>query len=113
MSKGLNYFPPNGTKYKWWNKSLNHSPWVVRVGGIYYTQYVICRVDLLSGKYFGYVKFYSISGRSFDKVTRSFKNPLSALKASETIADKFLAKDTKPWMIEAIKNKWRPPLISE
>jgi len=29
------------------------------------------------------------------------------------MADRFLAKDTKPWMIEAIKNEWRPPLIGE
>jgi hypothetical protein len=108
----LDYFPPKGTKYVWDSPVLQNRPWMTDMKGICWPQYCVCAVDRNKNGYYGYLRFtplnYEKTGVHLEKRTRFFKDPLKALLAIEKIADRLLAKDTKPWMKEAVKAGWRP-----
>ena len=106
----MDYFPPKGAKYTWQPRSLNHSPVTCSVKCLTWPQGLVLSCDREANGYRGYLDFISISGGPrLLKNTRLYKTALGACRAIERMGDALLEKDNKPWMKEALQDKWRPP----
>lgn len=107
----IEYLPPKGTKYEWHPPSLVNRPIGCNVETLCWPQSLNLQCDKTAQGYYGRLTFYSINGgKAVVKTTRFFKTALSACRAIERAGDALLKADTKPWMREALKMKWRPPV---
>lgn len=117
--KELNYFPPKGTKYIWSCKALNYSWWRCDLSKqkakskdicFYFPMYIYLNVDLIDGNYIWKVEVrnweYEVSYKS--GVTGS---ALEACLAAERYGECEFKKLTPNWIVNALKNKWRPPAL--
>lgn len=104
------YFPPKGTKYKWYPPALTNLGWAYVVETLGWAQSLILSVDRGARGYYGHLYFNPINGgKAVTKKTRYYKTPLPALRAIEKAGDELLKADTQPWMKRALKMGWRPP----
>lgn len=119
MSREQNYFPPSGTKYKWSPKTLRHSPWYCSItdqhktskGLQYWPANVSATVWLKNGEYFYKVVVTKWDGKLKSQAIFLEKSTdaLEACLKAEKIGDREIKKLFTKWVVEALKNKWRPP----
>jgi hypothetical protein len=118
MSKELDYFPPNGTKWKWESKTLQHSPWICCLSTqrerklFTWPLSIVAVVDLADGLYHWTVEVCDFRGdRSalFGFSDDPLKACLDAEKFGELRMDDLLP----DWARTALVNKWRPPVSTK
>lgn len=109
MSRELDYFPPQGTKYKWWNKPLQHLPWGASIWE-HWPADIVAHVSKKNGVFIWWVDVCTFNfERKCFKGTA--KKALTACLAAEKRADKEKAKIWMPWMNDAVAAGWRPPCV--
>ncbi len=116
MSRGQDYFPPKGTKFKWENKALDYSPWYCNLSGQkepklwLFPLYVNLTVD--------YHEKTGMFNWTIDVCDFVYNHTIlsgcngTALKAcliAEKIGEVELKKHLPRWVKTALANKWRPP----
>lgn len=108
MSQGQEYFPPGGTKYKWWPKPLNHSPWGMRMWD-YWPASIKASVNKEEdGTFHWRVEVTDFRHRR-THLTGKESEALSACLAAEKACEEQKALLWLPWMEEAVAAGWRPP----
>lgn len=110
MSLTQNYFPPNGTKYKWNSKALNYSPWTCHVWELWPAS-ISASVDKIESGFKWRVDVWGWHNKDRSEHTKFegiAESALAACLAAERCAEKQKSKLWKPWMEEAIKAGWRP-----
>lgn len=107
MSRELDYFPPQGTKYEWCHKQLQHLPWGARIWE-HWPASIVAHVSKKDGVFIWWVDVYTFNyEQKFFEGTA--KEALAACLAAEKCADKEKEKIWLPWMDEAVAAGWRPP----
>lgn len=116
MSKDLGYFPPcGGGKYRWFNKSLNYSPWRCDLGGqmnkrklSIWPASVWLTVDLIDGQY---VWRADVTGWSHEAslVSGTAPSAEAAITAAEKAGEEAFRALMPAWVVTALENGWRPP----
>jgi hypothetical protein len=114
MSFELDYFPPNGTKWKWSSKALNYSPWLCNLarqkepGLNLWPLDVMLIVDLVKDRWVWQVEVIDFQHQR--AIIKGAENdPLKACFAAEIAGEGVLADLLPDWVRAALANKWRPP----
>lgn len=105
------YFPPSGSRYQWQPPALTNRPWWYRYD-FKYPDRRSCtlQVDHSDKGYQGAVIFYNMRGVRQVRVTRTYKRPLTAMLAAESLGDALIKTEKLPkWTLEALALGWRPP----
>jgi hypothetical protein len=107
MSYEQGYFPPNGTKYKWHPKALQHYPWISSHPWEVFPARIVMSVDKQIDGFHWCVKVtdFKYKRTRLDGVESI---AISACLKAESVADEEQAKLWKPWMAEAFAAGWRP-----
>lgn len=120
MSLAMNYFPPNGTRWRWSDKSLTTSPWFCNLSmqwaGDEWFRWipmsVILSVDLLDAEYVWEVKATDwVYKRS--SIRGKAATSLQACLDAENVGERVLEEMTPEWVRKAVAAGWRPPLKEE
>lgn len=114
MSREQEYFPPQGTEFKWGSKPLNYSPWHCDIGSqmepalSLWPMRVTALVDLRDGSYVWRVAVTDFAyKRSY--LHGSDRDALAACLEAERAGKTKLQELLPSWVREALANKWRPP----
>lgn len=116
MSYELDYFPPNGTKYNWFHKSLNYSPWVCNLSDqkekelFLFPAEVKLMVDtMLVKSTIRYVWIVLITDFSYNKTEKKGveKDAISACLRAEKEGEEQLQILIPDWVRMALINGWR------
>lgn len=117
MSLAMNYFPPNGTRWRWSNKSLTTSPWFCNLSmqwaGDEWPRWspmsVILSVDMLDAEYVWEVRVTDwVYRRSSSRGKAA--TALQACLDAEDVGERALREMTPEWVRKAVAAGWRPPL---
>lgn len=116
MSYELEYFPPNGTRWKWTNKILQYSPWSCSLSWqwagdrwpSWHPMSVRLIVDLIDGEYTWTV---NTTDWAYKRNTHKGKaaTGLQACLDAEIVGERVLMEMTPEWVQNAIDAGWRPP----
>jgi hypothetical protein len=124
MSLAMDYFPPNGTRWRWSEKNLISSPWycnlVMQWAGdewplwrpLWSPMSVSLSVDLLDAEYVWEVKATDwVYKRS--SIRGKAATSLQACLDAEDVGERALREMTPEWVRKAVAAGWRPPLNGE
>jgi hypothetical protein len=119
VSRHLGYFPPNGTRWQWTNKSLQTSPWTCALSrqwaGDNWVKWspmsVDLSVDLIKDEYVWGVRICDWSHRHRG-ISGKAPVALEACLAAEDAGQRALSEMTPEWVRRAVAEGWRPPLRS-
>lgn len=115
MSAELDYFPPSGTKYAWFPKTLNYSPWACRLSDLllpkhHWPMSITLSVDLIDGLYHWRVAVRGWRSSDGETVIRgATKEALDACLEAERVGVAQYEKLTPEWVLKALDEGWRPP----
>lgn len=115
MSAAQDYFPPQGSRWKWCSKALAYSPWACDLSEqmrppdirFLWPLSIILRVDLRDGQYHWRVDVRPWSGEDFT-LKGSTKAPLDAMLAAEQVGERIFNEQMPEWTLLALANGWRP-----
>lgn len=116
MSAAQDYFPPQGSRWKWCPKALAYSPWACDLSEqmrppairFLWPLSIILRVDLRAGQYHWRVDVRPWSGEDFT-LKGSTKAPLDAMLDAETAGARIFNEQMPEWTRMALSAGWRPP----
>lgn len=113
MSMELDYFPPKGTKWKWYPKSLNYSPWGCDLSRQrekldLHPLNTHLYVDRVDGTYLWQVIGFGFDHERFKEEGQA-EDPLQACLAAEAAGESRLNEFLPDWVRQALNHKWRPP----
>jgi len=116
MSFELAYHPPKGSKWIWFAKALNYSPWGCNLlaqkekdlrHGLWPLACTLW-VDLIDGQY-----CWTISTTDFNHSnqyqTGQAKTALQAIRAAERVGERWIKQQIPRWVRTALQHGWRSP----
>jgi hypothetical protein len=114
MSREQDYFPPQGTKFKWGNKELKHLWWNCNLSTqkepklFLFPLNVHLAVDLRDGLFHWDVKVTDFI-HNHSAFSGTSKTAIGACCQAEDVGEAELAKHLPRWVKTALRNKWRSP----
>ena len=117
MSRELDYFPPNTSKWWWTHKSLDHAPWVCNLVeqmmpksiGPAWPAAVRLSVDLIEGEYVWRVDVTDWRHSKHVEVGTAL-TAKEAVAAAESVGEAAFRALAPDWVLLALEAGWRPPL---
>lgn len=122
MSFSLNYLPPKCGKFEWGHKLMSYSCWSLRISDKLRElkipeirdidpMSISCSVDVSEGRYWWRVVAWDWGNR-LSEVSGWANSSEEAINEAERVGELYWNQLVEGWMVEALRNGWRPPCVS-